>query len=109
MGRFVYDGSTRVEIEDRTLMHLQIVVGNKLRRGEPFYFTWADDISTGGGRTTVWVHSGASLQFKFHGSRVPQINPKWVEALLMTANSASGLVMVREPANGTTASDQPEG
>lgn len=39
MGKFIYNGSVRVEIEDRTLAHLQAVIGRKLRRGEGFHFT----------------------------------------------------------------------
>jgi hypothetical protein len=97
LGRFVYEESARAEFEDRLLMHLQIVIGNKLRRGEPFYFTWVNDASTGGGRTTVWVHARASLVFKFHGSRTPQINRFWIEELLRTANTPSGLMVVPEP------------
>ncbi|KTS55178.1 ATP-dependent DNA ligase, partial [Microbacterium testaceum] len=46
MGKFIYEGGVRNEFEDRLLAHLQVVIGNKLRRGEPFYFVWKDDIST---------------------------------------------------------------
>lgn len=102
LGRFVYDGNNRVEIEDRTLAHLQMTVGAKLRRGEAFFFTWKDDLSVGKGRTTVWMHAGASLVFTFHGSRTPQINRAWLEALMYTANSPTGLYVVPEPAESST-------
>lgn len=67
------------------------------RRGEPFGFTWKEDASIGGGRTTVWIHAGSSIVFKYFGSRQPQINRAWVEALAFTANSPSGLYLVPEP------------
>jgi hypothetical protein len=35
--------------------------------------------------------------FKYHGSRVPPINRKWVDALMTTANSPGGLLIMREP------------
>ena len=35
MGKFIYEGGVRNDFEDRLLAHLQVVVGNKLRRGEP--------------------------------------------------------------------------
>lgn len=97
MGKFIYEGGVRNEFEDRLLAHLQVVVGNKLRRGEPFYFVWKDDISTGGGRTAVWVHPRADIVFKFNGGRSPALNRAWLEALMSTANSPTGLYVVPEP------------
>jgi len=98
MGRFIYEGSVKTDVEDRALTHLQLVMTAKLRRGEPFPFTWREDLSVGGGRTTVWVQARSSLVFKYSGSRQPSINRAWVEALAFTANSPSGLYLVPEPA-----------
>ncbi|MDQ1136050.1 hypothetical protein QE410_000849 [Microbacterium sp. SORGH_AS 1204] len=97
MGKFIYEGGIRSDFEDRLLAHLQVVVGNKLRRGEPFYFVWKDDLSTGGGRTAVWMHPRANLVFKFSGGRPPALNRAWLEALMSTANSPTGLYVVPEP------------
>ncbi|WP_426321054.1 ATP-dependent DNA ligase [Microbacterium sp. E-13] len=97
MGRFIYEGTIRAEFDDRVLSHLQVAVGTKLRRNEPFFFTWHGDVTTGGGRTTVWVHSGASLVFGYFGGRAPKINRTWLEALMRTANSPGGLQVVPEP------------
>lgn len=104
MGKFIYEGTVKTEIEDRALTHIQLVMTAKLRRAEPFSFSWREDQSIGGGRTTVWVHAGSSLVFKYHGSRQPSINREWVEALAFTANSPSGLYLVPEPAEVTAAS-----
>ncbi len=98
MGKFIYEGSTKIDVEDRALAHLQVVVGAKLRRREPFFFTWREDASVGDGRTSVWLHDGASLVYRYHGSRVPQLNNAWLERLTKTANSGSGLRLVSEPA-----------
>lgn len=98
MGKFIYEGGPKIEIEDRALTHIQLVTTAKLRRGEAFAFTWREDISIGGGRTSVWVHPGSSLTFKYFGSRAPSVNRDWVEALTITANSVQGLYLVREPA-----------
>ncbi|MDQ1076063.1 hypothetical protein QE406_002311 [Microbacterium testaceum] len=99
VGKFIYEGGVRNDFEDRLLAHLQVVIGNKLRRGEPFYFVWKDDISTGGGRTAVWLHPRANLVFKFNGGRPPAVNRAWLEALMSTANSPTGLYVVPEPAD----------
>ncbi len=97
MGRFNYDGSVKVDFDDRVLAHLQVVITQKLRRGEPFPFTWRNDASLGDGRTTVWLHPSASLVYKYSGSRQPQLNRAWLEALTQTANSTGGLYVVPEP------------
>ena len=77
MGKFIYDGNIKVEFEDRLLAHLQAVIMAKVRRGESFPFTWKDDISIGGGRTTVYIHPNVSMVFKYHGSRNPQLSSTW--------------------------------
>lgn len=99
MGKFIYDGTVRVDFEDRTLAHLQLVIGTKLRRGEPFHFTWKDDVSIGNGRTSVWVHPRCSMVFKYYGNRKPRLNPAWLDALSFAANSPAGLSLVPEPAD----------
>jgi hypothetical protein len=97
MGKFVYEGAVKVDFDDRTLAHLQFVISAKLRRGEPFAFTWKDDTSIGDGRTTVWIHPRCALVYKYYGSRRPRINAAWVDALSYTANSPAGLQLVPEP------------
>lgn len=100
MGKFIYDSTIKVDFDDRLLAHLQIVIAAKVRRGEGFHFTWKDQVSIGNGRTMVWVHSHVSLAYKFYGSRLPQINRTWIEALMYTANAPTGLYPVSEPAEG---------
>lgn len=97
MGKFIYDGDIKVEFEDRLLAHLQAVIMAKVRRGESFPFTWKDDISIGGGRTTVYIHPNVSMVFKYHGSRNPQLSTSWLHALTYNANSGRGLYVVPEP------------
>lgn len=98
MGKLIFEGTVKLDLDDRTLAQVQFVIGNKLRRGEPFFFTWREDPSVGDGRTAVWVHPGADIAFRYHGSRVPPLNRAWLEALAYTANSPGGLHVVPEPA-----------
>jgi len=98
MGYLSYDNRVKIEIEDRTLAHLQVVIADKLRRGEPFTFTSRDEPGTGEGRTSVWINQSSALVFKFHGSRQPSINRDWLEVLATTASSIGGLRVVPEPA-----------
>ncbi|WP_144873863.1 ATP-dependent DNA ligase [Microbacterium sp. 1.5R] len=100
MGRFTYDGGPKVDIEDRALTHLQLVITAKLRRGEAFPFSWREDVSLGGGRITVWVHPASSLVFKFFGSRSPELNRHWMQDLAVTAAQPAGLYLTPEPLRG---------
>jgi hypothetical protein len=97
MGRFIYDTiNNSVDIEDRTLAHLRIVIMNKLRRSESFMFT-IDMDSEGISRRSFWVHPSVPLQFAFHGSREPRLNRAWIDALMTSASSPNGLFVVPEP------------
>jgi hypothetical protein len=91
--------STVVQIDDRLLTHLQIVIVNKLRRGESFLMSWRDSHEVGDGRSSIWLHSHSSLYFKFDGSRVPAINPVWIDELRASADSSRGLVVTAERGN----------
>ncbi len=96
MGQLFYKGAEGpIEIEDRTLAHLRLVFMTKLRRGEPFLFITTSP--HGNWPREFWIHPSLPLQFHFVGSRPPQINTRWIDALMGSANSPAGLRMVREP------------
>ena len=96
MGRFIYDTmANSVDIDDRTLAHLRIVVMNKLRRSEAFMFDV--EIGDGSGRRSFWIHPSVPLQFHFFGSRNPRINRAWIEELMQSASGPNGLSIVPEP------------
>ncbi|WP_394554174.1 ATP-dependent DNA ligase [Agromyces sp. MMS24-JH15] len=98
MGRLIYNSSSReLDIDDRVLAHLRFAILNKLRRSESFAMTWEHGVENGSGRTTIWLHPSIPLQFVFSGNRPPKLNRLWIEQLLLTANSASGLHYVPEP------------
>ena len=99
MGKLAYDRSLTIDFDDRTLAHLQIVIGMKMRRGESFYFSWKDDQQVGDGRTSIWLHPTIPLVYKYYGSRSPAINPAWIHALEVSANTNAGLQIVPEPAS----------
>ena len=99
MGKLIYNSSSReLDIEDRTLAHLRVAIINKLRRSESFALTWEHGVENGSGRTTLWLNESIPLQFVFSGNRPPTLNRLWIEQLLLTANSTSGLHYVPEPA-----------
>lgn len=86
-----------VELDDRTLAHLQVVIGAKLRRKEGFYFSWTDDLAAGSGRSSVWLEPSVPIAFLYRSSERHVLNKKWLEELTVSANQPSGLTLLKEP------------
>jgi hypothetical protein len=98
MGKLLYSSSAmEIGFDDRALTHLQIVIGAKLRRGEKFFFSWQDNASVGSGRSSIWLEPSIPLYFKFSGTKTPTINKLWIDALVLSANSNTGLTFLPEP------------
>ena len=77
MGFRTYDSTLAADFDDRTLAHLQIVIGAKLRRNEAFSSSWKDDQWIGDGRSVIWLHpSHSDLVQVLRGSR-SAINRQW--------------------------------
>ena len=97
MGTLTYDSKLTATFDDRVLAHLQIVIWAKIRRGEPFSFTWTEPSRNGYGRTSIWLSPNISLAFEYFGGKTPLINKNWVNALSKSANSPGGLQLLPEP------------
>jgi hypothetical protein len=95
MGTFRYD-TVVVEMDDRLLAHLQLVIVRKVSRGESFLVSWRGGDGSGRGRTAVWIHPTQSLAFQYATEEDVEINSEWLDALMRSANSDRGLVVTRE-------------
>jgi hypothetical protein len=103
MGYLSYDHNTvEIQVDDRTLAHLQIVIINKLRRHESFALSWTEPVTAGSGRGTIWVHPATNLHFRFEGNRPPAINQAWLVMLTESADSGHGLHITPEPMDFTS-------
>lgn len=97
MGRLLYGPHQRpVEIEDRALAHLKIVVLSKLRRGESFAYSWDIAPEEGSGRATLWISPAIPIEFLFHGSRPPALNRRWIQEMSNAAANGE-LHLLPEP------------
>lgn len=97
MGKLTYDSRITADFDDRVLAHIQLVVGAKLRRGESFYFSWAHDPITGGGRSSIWLNPSIPLFYSYLNNLSTSYNREWVELLSESANSTGGLQLLPEP------------
>lgn len=97
MGTLYYgDSGTPIGIEDRALAHLKVAIVAKLRRGESFTVSWMHAGEQRRGRSTLWLHQTIPLRFVFDGVETPDLCRDWIEELIRSANSTSGVVLVDE-------------
>jgi hypothetical protein len=99
MGSLVYATGRpdAIHFDDRTLAHLQIVIGAKLRLRQSFFFSWLDSVDIGGGRGSIWLDATIPLAFSYAKSERQRINREWLELLMASANSSVGLQLMAEP------------
>ncbi|WP_285137758.1 hypothetical protein [Microbacterium sp. lyk4-40-TSB-66] len=98
MGTLYYgDAATPIEIDDRALAHVKVVIATKLRRGESFTLSWTHGPDQEVGRSTVWLHPSIPLRFVFDEPEPALLSRSWIEALANSANSSGGLLLVDEP------------
>ncbi len=94
MGTLFYgSGRLPVLIDDVVLAHIQALIASKLRRHEGFLLSWNDAMSVGNGRSSVWVHPGTDLHFKFDGGKPPAIDQALFAEMAHAANGPRGLVL----------------
>ncbi|MGH3705179.1 MAG: ATP-dependent DNA ligase [Agromyces sp.] len=93
MGQFVYN-ARGYDVDDRSLAHLQVVIIDRLRRGESCSFTL--DLPKGG-RVELWLSPAAPIMFEFSGNRQPRLNRAWLEILALAGYSVEGLRLLPEP------------
>jgi hypothetical protein len=96
MGLIQYGSGDEIHIEDRALAHLKVVIATKLRRNESFTLSWKHADGNPVGRSTIWLHPSIPLRFTFEEPEAPQLNVKWIEELMHSANSTGGIMLVDE-------------
>lgn len=101
MGQLIYDGEHHpIVLDDRTLAHLKVVVTTKLRRQEGFTMSWRHPENQPPGRSTIWLHPSIPLQFIFDAPDPPELNSKWIQDMMNSANSSGGITLVDEVIDG---------
>lgn len=97
MGMLFYGASPDpIEIEDRALAHLKVVIAMKLRRNESFTLSWQHPPLDPTGRSTIWLHPSIPLRFVFDEPETPPLSTEWITALANSASSTGGLCLLPE-------------
>ena len=98
MGYLYYgNNSYAIEIDDRPLAHLKIVILTLLRAGRSVAFTFDRPLCDGSGRETLWISPSCEIRFRFNGNRAPSVNETWLRSIFATADTPTGLRLVTEP------------
>ena len=90
MGQLHY-GSNAFDFDDRTLLHLQTVITQKLRRHERFLLTFDETIRGVQTRSSIWISDNSPLRFFFAGSRTARVDSAWLAEMMHVSYSATGL------------------
>ena len=102
MGPLIYGmGNQTIPVDDRALLHLQLVIYSKLRAHESFPFTWKDEPGVGDGHGSIWITPGVPIVFRYAGSRDPNVTREWIRLLQEAANSPTGLRVLPEPGSAS--------
>lgn len=98
MGSLIYGANALdVEFDDRVLAHLQVIFGQKLRRGEEFFFSWNDTPAVGDGRSALWIAKSIPLYFRYDSHNPVALNREWLEEMAISAGGNQGLFLSEEP------------
>ena len=92
MGHLYYGNTAEpIEIPDRLLAHLKVVVATMLRRSESFTLSWRHPEDIPGGRTTIWMQPSIPLRFVFQTESESALDRDLLTRLAAASNSSAGL------------------
>lgn len=96
MGSLYYgDDRDPIEIEDRLLAHVKVVIATKLRRNESFTLSWRHGAGVPG-RSTIWMQPSIPLRFVFESAEAESLDPALLTSLANSANSSGGMNITAE-------------
>lgn len=97
MGSVYYgEGDAPIQIDDRVLAHLKVVIATKLRRNESFTVSWVHPEGDTPGRSTIWLHPSIPLRFVFDDPDPPKLDQQWIKVLAASAYSTGGINLTAE-------------
>ncbi|MFG6446443.1 hypothetical protein ACFXQA_14365 [Microbacterium sp. P07] len=106
MGNLYYGNSVEpIEMPDRLLAHVKVVLATKLRRNESFTMSWQHPGDAVGSRSTIWIQPSIPLRFVFSSVEPETLDPAFLKDLANAANSSAGLTI--DPNGSVTPDTEP--
>ena len=94
MGQLFYGDTDRpIEIPDRLLAHLKVVITTKLRRAESFTLSWRHADGDAPGRSSLWLQEAIPLRFVFDDAEPEQLDGSVLQDMAHRATSSAGLTV----------------
>ena len=95
MGTLHYGASrASIRMDDRDLVHLQVVITTKLRRNEGFLIQW--DRPEGSGRGGFWIHPHCDLAYDYDETPDAAIDREELDRMMMAASGSAGVRITAE-------------
>ena len=94
MGSIYYANTAApIEVPDRLLAHIKVVIATKLRRGESFTISWRHPEGQDEGRSTLWMHPAIPVRFVFEAPEPEALNAAVLKDMADQAGASSGLTV----------------
>lgn len=94
MGKLYYGLSTEaIEMPDRILAHLKVLVTTKLRRSESFALSWDQLIGDRVQRTSIWLQPSIPLRFEVDAESSRCLDRNYLQDLAQAAQSSAGIII----------------
>jgi len=94
MGTLQYGASGRpIEMPDRILAHLKVLISTKLRRSESFPLSWDHIVDGVVERSSIWLHCSIPLEFRMDAEAAGQLDRTYLQQLADAANTSTGIVI----------------
>ncbi len=88
---FYGNASAPIEMPDRLLAHVKVVMATKLRRSESFTLSWTHATEQNPGRSTIWLQPSIPLRFVFDSAEMEKLDQGLLAKMARDASSSGGL------------------
>ncbi len=103
---FYGNASSPIQMPDRLLAHVKVVMATKLRRSESFTLSWTHSAAEPPGRSTIWLQPSIPLRFVFDSAENDKLDQGLLAQMAREASSSGGL-SVDLSADAVVAEPQP--
>lgn len=94
MGKLFYGNADEpIEMPDRILAHLKVLISTKLRRNESFSLSWDSLVDGVVERSSLWLHCSIPLKFQLDAEATKALDREYLQQLATAATTSTGVVV----------------